>query len=124
MGDFNFPFNDWRLQQARGNSCREEDFVETIKDLFLFHHILPPTRCHDSQISHILDLIITDKEFLINNLQYQVPLGNSDHSILKFDIGYNANRIVRNQSKYLCDKGLYPNTNAACGSIEWLKNFK
>ena len=54
-------------------------------DNFLFHHILEPTRYRENQTSNILDLIITNDQTNIENINFLPSLGVSDHVLIKFD---------------------------------------
>jgi len=61
-------------------------FLDTFQDLFLFQHIYEPTRYHGDQTPHVLDLIFTNKENMIDNIQFHPGLANSDHVCMFFDL--------------------------------------
>ena len=55
---------------------------------FLYQHIDTPTRARGTSIPHLLDLVITDEQF-IENIDFQAPLGKSDHSVLLISCNVN-----------------------------------
>ena len=59
-------------------------FIECIRDCFYFQHITEATRQRGSDTPSTLDLLFTNEEHMIDELNIEAPLGNSDHSILKF----------------------------------------
>ena len=58
------------------------------KKNFLYQHIDTPTRARGTSIPHLLDLVITDEQF-IENIDFQAPLGKSDHSMLLISCNVN-----------------------------------
>ena len=62
------------------------EFIETIHDCFLHHHISEATRHRENEESNLLDLILTSEEGMVYNLTCQPPLGDhiclSSHCII------------------------------------------
>ena len=52
-----------------------------MNDNFFIQHVDTPTRARGSDDPHILDLVITNDDF-IEKIDYNAPLGKSDHSVL------------------------------------------
>jgi hypothetical protein len=50
--------------------------------------ISEPTRTRENQRANILDLVITNNEEIVNSIEMQNPLGNSDHASLLVDINF------------------------------------
>ena len=77
MGDFNYKGIVWENWSTPGMSETSEEFlfVETLCDVYLFQHVLKPTRIRMSQEPSILDLIITNEEGMIEDMEYLSPLG-------------------------------------------------
>jgi hypothetical protein len=48
-------------------------------------HVMKPNRLRGSCTHHILDLIITNDDSMIDEIIYLSPLGKSDHSVLTFE---------------------------------------
>ena len=83
-GDFNFPNIDWSL--ITSDSSYTQTFVDTIQDLFLYQHVYEPTRYRPNTTPHVLDLILTNEENMVDDLQYLPGLGLSDHVCLRFNL--------------------------------------
>ncbi|MFI5407563.1 MAG: hypothetical protein ACHQ1D_13755, partial [Nitrososphaerales archaeon] len=76
IGDFNFPginWSNWTSSCVNFNSS-EKLFLAILQKFFWIQHVDKPTRARGSDKSNILDLIITNEEF-IENLCYLSPLG-------------------------------------------------
>nr|XP_053638192.1 uncharacterized protein LOC128692900 [Cherax quadricarinatus] len=82
MGDFNYRQIDW--SNLTGN-LESGDFLDTIQDCFLKQFVTEPTRGNN-----LLDLVLASRETLINNLEVNDELGESDHKSLSFNISWNS----------------------------------
>ena len=70
---------------TKDKNSKEIQFIETIRDSYLDQIIRQPTRYRCNEKSNVLDLVFTENEQWIENLEYESPLGKSDHGVLKFD---------------------------------------
>ena len=61
-------------------------FLEAIRDNFLFQHVKQATRMRDNQQESTLELILTNKENMIDRIKYLPPLGKRDHVIIQFSL--------------------------------------
>ena len=61
-------------------------FIECLRDNFLFQHVHSNTRHRFGQEPSCLDLVLSDKEELIENLKISDKLGASDHNSILFNI--------------------------------------
>lgn len=77
-----------------------------VQDNFLYQNVLVPTRGEN-----ILDLVLSNREKLVTNLEVGEPLGNSDHNSIRFDIEI-ANKAKENM-------GIIPNFRL--GNFEGLR---
>ena len=77
-GDFNYRDINWDLMVGNREA---EEFLQVIQDNFLKQLVLEPTR-----VNNILDLILTNREEAISQVEIGGKLGNSDHSEIRFDI--------------------------------------
>ena len=85
-GDFNYPQMDWLSWTS--SECSDHPstkFIETIRDNFLFQHVSTPTRFRQNQQPNTLDLIFTNEEQFIQQVEISHSLGLSDHCIISFD---------------------------------------
>ena len=87
VGDFNFPQIDWDVEasQAPDSHC-SHSFLEAIRDHFLFQHVKCPICYRPEETPNVLDLIFTNEEGMVSNLEYLPGLGNSDHVVLQFSL--------------------------------------
>ncbi|XP_058028993.1 uncharacterized protein LOC131193128 [Ahaetulla prasina] len=79
MGDFNYPDINWETNSAP--SGRSNRFLTNLADNFVSQKIEKATRG-----SAILDLILTNRDEMIEGVEATGTLGASDHAILEFDI--------------------------------------
>ena len=55
------------------------------RDNFMYQKVTQPTRQRRDRPS-LSDLILVSKDELVEDIQYESPLGHSDHSMLTFNI--------------------------------------
>lgn len=87
MGDFNLPQIDWDLEASHAppHHCSHV-FLEVMRDFFLTQHVRRPTRFRVGETANVLDLILTNEEGMVRALEHLPGLGNSDHSVLQFEL--------------------------------------
>ena len=123
MGDFNYPNIDWENYNSNGDSTEsiEYKFIENLQDSFLFQHIKKPTRWRGTNTPHILDLIITNEEPMISDLECTSPLGKSDHCVLSFNYTCNCyiNLMENPRKQRLYDNGNYPDFMNELEQKDW-----
>ena len=79
VGDFNFADINWNKWE--GHTVASNNFLHTMQGNFLMQHVIFPTRARGSNEPSLLDLVISNDDF-IDNIEYLSPLGKSDHSVL------------------------------------------
>ena len=85
VGDFNFPTINWKnWTTPHMEESKEEQFLEALRDSFLFQHVDEPTRCRGADEPSLIDLILTSENNQISDMKFLSPLGKSDHSVLVF----------------------------------------
>ncbi|XP_061196751.1 uncharacterized protein LOC133205026 [Saccostrea echinata] len=84
MGDFNYPNIDWDLLCTKSENSAEQKFIDCLQDNFMFQTVTKPTRWRGTNIPTILDLVITKDENAVEDMEYQSPLGKSDHCVICF----------------------------------------
>ena len=105
LGDFNYHI-DWSSDSTKINDSSSQKFYDIIQ-FFLTQHVQSPTRCRGSNEPSILDLVLTDDDF-INEIDYLNPLGKSDHYVLSIRSNFNIfNKTFGEQYNY--SKGDYAN---------------
>ena len=85
-GDFNLPLIDWNSHQSRdAENSLSNLFLEMVEDQNWFQHVKNSTRFRGSQNS-CLDLILTNEEYMVSDVQELPPLGKSDHVCQKWKL--------------------------------------
>jgi len=87
MGDFNHPDICWEDHATRHMQSRR--FLQSIDDNFLKQVVEEPTRR-----GILLDLILTNKEGLVEDVKVGGSLGCSDHEVVKFRILCGRSRTI------------------------------
>jgi hypothetical protein len=124
MGDFNFPGIDWKELSTRGgNNVKEADFLETIMSTYLTQHVQAPTRSRGEAQANVLDLVFTNEERMIQNLQHEAPLGKSDHAVLNFNFVCSTELRERWITRYVYHKGDYEKFARRLGECDWDRLF-
>ena len=124
MGDFNFKEIDWKDSFYTGNNTDHAafKFIECVRDCFLFQHVTEHTRQRGNDNPSTLDLIFSNEENMVSNLDILAPLGKSDHAIIKFTINCEMN-YQQPQIKKLFNKGNYDGIKNKINSINWEEEF-
>ena len=80
FGDFNFKEINWIDGSVDANDMHPASkFYDTIQDLYLFQHVIKPTRYREGQEPSLLDLIFTNEEPMVDDIEEFAPIGKSDH---------------------------------------------
>ena len=67
-----------------------EIFIECIRDSYLYQHIKEPTRQRGGDKPSVLDLIFTNEENTVTDIEICAPIGASDHSVINFNLNCKA----------------------------------
>ena len=87
MGDFNFKeINWWEMNTTVSELHIASQFLECVRDSYLFQHVTTPTRYREGNVSSVLDLIFTNEEEMVTDLEFLPGLGKSDHLVLAFKL--------------------------------------
>ncbi len=125
VGDFNFPEVNWsnyHLKAPQNHSSHI--FMNKILDMLLYQHITECTRYREGQNPSLLDLILTNEECMINDIQYVSPLGKSDHVCLVFNTNMFASTVENIKPRYAYHMGNYKKINENLKLINWHKRLE
>ena len=75
-------------------------FLDTVQGKYLFQHVEAPTRHVQNSTPHILDLILTNEEEMINSINILPALGLSDHVCLRFNYLCNCSTNPASKPRY------------------------
>ena len=119
-GDFNIKEIDWELEISTGGEQHiATKFIELIRDNYLFQHIKEPTREREGTTPSTLDLIFTNERNMIEKIDVNPPLGNSDHMILTFDVTLYIENNAIPREKFLYFKGDYESLSEELLKFNW-----
>ena len=125
VGDFNYPSIKWETWSAPSDNIEDKNnvFLETLKDHFLYQNIDKPTRGRGTQKANIVDLILTNEEDMISELEHLSPLGKSDHELLKFKYNCYISRFNSKQARYSYNRGDYDSIRETM-RINWTEKLE
>lgn len=126
MGDFNYrevDWNHWTSSMPETHSSHE--FIEAVRDSFLYQHIDFNTRFRNNQRPSMLDLIFSNDEFLVEDIEQFSPVGVSDHVLITFSIKcqMETSNTCDSQS-FLYNIGDYDSMRSELASISWEEVFE
>ncbi len=125
VGDFNFPEVDWSNYYSNApQNHRSHIFINKILDVFLYQHITEYTRYREGQNPSLPDLILTNEEGMVNDIQYVSPLGKSDHVCLVFNINMYASTVENIKPRYAYQRAKYENISENLKQIDWCKRLE
>ena len=120
MGDFNYPEIKWEpLRLPNSDAHPAFKFVECLRDCFFYQHVHEPTHVRGTDTPNVLDLIITNEENMVQNINYEAPLGKSHHNVLTFNYHCYTSQQENNTPKFIYHKGDYDSLRK-----EWHENIK
>ena len=109
LGDFNLPKINWMDWESTTKSPEDvqNSFLECMRDAFLFQHVTKPTRGRASNKPSLIDLVFTNEDGMVSDLEISSPLGKSDHSCITFWFNCYLETKSKSYEKFLYDKGNY-----------------
>ncbi|CAH8605723.1 unnamed protein product [Dicrocoelium dendriticum] len=91
MGDFNLP----RLfHSVPSTNSFASGLIDLLHTAPLYNHTYQPTRFRSNNQPSLLDLVLTNEELMVEHVEYDAPLGLSDHCVLRFDFICFAEKLV------------------------------
>ena len=121
FGDFNFPEIDWENNFIPYEDRHEEArrFLETVGDSFMHQHVMEDTRARGQNNPSCLDLILSENDGSVFEVEYCAPLGSSDHCVITWkyvvEINFEASRL-RRKCYY---KGDYVKMRRLLEEVDW-----
>ena len=126
MGDFNLKKINWNTWESSSKDVADisNRFIEVLRDAFLYQHVTKPTRSRHNEVPTLLDLVITNEDGMVSNLEILSPLGKSDHSCITFWFNCYIEHKKTEIEKYIYDKGNYEQIKDDLRSIDWEKDIR
>uniref|UniRef100_K7EZ11 Endonuclease/exonuclease/phosphatase domain-containing protein n=1 Tax=Pelodiscus sinensis TaxID=13735 RepID=K7EZ11_PELSI len=117
MGDFNYPDICWETNTARHRLSNK--FLDCIGDNFLFQKVEKATRGEA-----VLDLVLTNREELVENLKVEDSIGDSDHEIIEFMILRKGRRETSTIEVMDFRKADFDKLRELVGKVPWEARLK
>jgi len=92
-GDFNYPDINWSTL-----ACQL--FLDAVNSCCLFQHVTEPTHYRFNTTANTLDLVFTNEDGMINNIEYLPGIGASDHVCLQFNFTCYSSPAPTSRPKY------------------------
>ena len=70
---------------------------------------------------HLLDLVITDTQDIVQDITFHSPLGKSDHAVLQIVCKLNSPMVNCCPGKINYGKGDYENFRKSLDNIDWIQ---
>ena len=84
--DFNFRNINWFTWTTPHNEeIKEAQFIETIRDCYVYQHLLEPTQSRSTDNPSLIDLVLTNEVMQVSDIEYNAPLHKSDHCVVTFE---------------------------------------
>ena len=83
VGDFNLPSVNWNSETCSNNEEHlSSRFLQAYAEAGLYQHQKEITRFRKGEKPRVLDLVLTNKENMIKDINTEAGLGKSDHMTL------------------------------------------
>ena len=121
IGDFNLKHIDWTLLSPIGKSPNsyEQQIINCSLDHYLSQHCFEPTRVRAGNESSLLDLIFVKDESIIHSLDYEAPLGKSDHVLISLTLSTMLSRNKPTTEHFRFNLGDYTGMRSQLQEIDW-----
>ena len=118
-GDFNVKGIDWEHETTVHQEGHASDqFLQLIHNFFLFQHVMQPTRYRQGERPEILDLIFSNEDGMVTNIDHLSGIGLSDHICIQFTIQcYNEERREVIKPDY--NRADFASIRSRMGDVNW-----
>ncbi|KAJ8956613.1 hypothetical protein NQ318_013966 [Aromia moschata] len=101
FGDFNYPELNWDCPSPTDGNTQSANFMSTYISTNLLQLIKKPTRFRAGNNPSLLDLILVNDPGLISTIEYEAPVGNSDHIVIlaNTQMNYRVSQTYTQQDK-------------------------
>ncbi len=102
----------------------EYEFIETVRDCFLYQHVHEVTRGRSENEPSLLDLVFGNEEGMISDLTLDSPLGKSDHSMIFYNFVVHNIESASVKTLYKYNKADWEKRRKKLRSIDWNAKLK
>ena len=120
------PNIDWINGCLTKTDHNEQLFYDTLQDCVLYQLVTQPTRIRPGTDPHILDLIVTNEEAMVQDITYTAGLGSSDHTCtcIQFHLNCTATRTERNTTGYNYGNANFNQLRDILQEVDWDNKLK
>lgn len=123
VGDFNYRDINWNTWTTNHNEdSKEHHFIETIRDCYLHQHNTEDSRRRGNDQPSLIDLIFSDEEMQVSEVQHHAPLGKSDHNVITFTFNCYID-FSKSKERYLYNKADYVAMRRELEASKWMESL-
>ena len=123
VGDFNYKKINWATWTSTcGEDSPEMKLIEGLRDCYLHQHVEKPTRRRGSDEPSLLDLVLTNEEMQVTDIQHHAPIGKSDHDVLCFNFHCYLD-FTQPKDRFNFGKGDYDAMRNDITGTKWREDF-
>ena len=101
LGDFNYKEIDWASGRCHTQPAHPAHrFLSACKNAFLIQNQTEPTRFRGGQEPSLLDLVLTNRDDIVNEISTEAGLGKSDHVTLIINLNWTNNKFTSERKNY------------------------
>ena len=120
-GDFNIPQVDWISSFSSAPDAHfSHKFLDAVHSCLLFQHVTRPTRFREGERPSVLDLLFTNEEGMLMDLQYLPGLGKSDQVTLWFQLACYTHQTSAQLNRLNFNRAKWSDLNAMLDKVNWL----
>ena len=120
MGDLNFPEISWDTGTVLSGGAHVQEFLDCVRDNYLYQHVTSPTRYRGTQKANVLDLIMTNDEDIVKAVEHGEPLGKSDHVALYWRVDCGVRKKFISGKRYAYSKADYGKMRGRFAEVDWV----
>ena len=122
-GDFNYPELTWNPETSPSSVLHPASlFLESLRDNFLHQHVQNPSHARTDQSPTTIDLLITNEEHMLDDLNHTPPLGKSHHDCLVYKYRCYSECEENHTKMFKLNKGNYSNLRQDVSNTTWFEN--
>ena len=122
VGDFNFKEIEWEAHQGSGEE--QKKLLEWSETNYMQQVVSETTRQRGENRPSRLDLIFTNDIHIIEDINYDSPLGKSDHSTLNFSLRCEVSTIKEIKKKKVYERAKIDDMYKDLESTNWGNTLK
>ena len=126
LGDFNLPSINWEHETCPNDSKHvSSKFLDCVHEYYLTQFVDKPTHHRGEQNPTLIDLVLSNDNEFVYNLNQCAPFGLSHHNVISFSLNVKQSNVsLPTVTKFIWDKGDYVGMNDHLKNVDWDSRFK